>query len=217
MPKKERLSEFNRGNILSVAKRLFLEKGIAQTTMDDIAKEADYSKSTVYVYFKSKDEIYNHIILEHFEILKAAICNALCNAPNFAEAFFAVCDAMVGAYQTYPLFLEGVLSEIKMPADESETVLVKIYKVGEEIDEIIGDYLKESIAEKHISLSIPPLRATFILWAGITGIILTAHKKEIYISKTLGITKEDFMRDGFQLLLKSVTGGNYENYGQSGN
>ena len=36
-----------------------LEKGIALTTMDDISKEAGYSKSTVYVYFKSKDEIYN--------------------------------------------------------------------------------------------------------------------------------------------------------------
>lgn len=119
MKNKERLSAFNRGNILSAAKRLFLEKGIAQTTMDDISKEADYSKSTIYVYFKSKDEIYNHIILEYFELLKITISEALGNAPGFPDGYFAICDALVEYYESSPLFFEGVLGEIKMPEDES--------------------------------------------------------------------------------------------------
>jgi Transcriptional regulator len=55
--KREKLKEFHRSNILEVAKKLFLENGFIQTTMDDIAKMADYSKSTLYVYFKSKEEI----------------------------------------------------------------------------------------------------------------------------------------------------------------
>ena len=49
--KENRLVRFNRQNILEAAERLFAEKGVRQTTMDDIAKAADYSKSTVYVYF----------------------------------------------------------------------------------------------------------------------------------------------------------------------
>ena len=57
MGKREKLKEFHRSNILEVAKKLFLENGFIQTTMDDIAKVADYSKSTLYVYFKSKEEI----------------------------------------------------------------------------------------------------------------------------------------------------------------
>ena len=57
MGKREKLKEFHRSNILEVAKKLFLENGFIQTTMDDIAKMADYSKSTLYVYFKSKEEI----------------------------------------------------------------------------------------------------------------------------------------------------------------
>jgi AcrR family transcriptional regulator len=57
MRNKDRRSEFNRGNILDAAKRLFADKGVAQTTVDDVAREADYSKSTLYAYFKSKDEI----------------------------------------------------------------------------------------------------------------------------------------------------------------
>jgi len=212
MSKKERLSAFNRDNILSASKRLFLEKGIARTTLDDISKEADYSKSTVYVYFKSKDEIYNHIILEHFEILKVAISEALRNAPGFPDGYFAVCDALTEGYKAYPLFFESILGEIKIPDDESGTVLVQIYKVGEEINKIIENYLINCVAAKHISLDMPPLQAAFILWASITGIITIAHKKEAYINKALGAAKENFMQDGFSLILKSIIGGrNYEN------
>ena len=57
MSKKQALTEFHRGSILAAAERLFTEKGTEKTTMDDIAREAEYSKATLYVYFQSKEEI----------------------------------------------------------------------------------------------------------------------------------------------------------------
>lgn len=57
MSKKQALTEFHRGSILAAAERLFAEKGTEKTTMDDIAREAEYSKATLYVYFQSKEEI----------------------------------------------------------------------------------------------------------------------------------------------------------------
>jgi AcrR family transcriptional regulator len=210
MNKKERLATFNRNNILNAAKHLFVEKGIDQTTMDDISKEAEYSKSTVYVYFKNKDEIFNYIILEYFGILKAAISDALRSEPEFPDGYFAVCKALSESYMSCPLFFESLMSEIKIPNDISETLLQEIYNVGEEINEIIESYLKKCVSTNQVNLDIPPIRATFILWAGITGIITTAHKKEAYINKTMTITKEDFMQDGFRLLLKAITEDKFE-------
>ena len=43
--------------ILKGAKKLFLERGIEQTTIRKIADEIDYSVGTVYVYFKDKNAI----------------------------------------------------------------------------------------------------------------------------------------------------------------
>ncbi|MDQ0595049.1 AcrR family transcriptional regulator [Chryseobacterium ginsenosidimutans] len=43
--------------ILNGAKKLFIEKGIDQTTIRNIADEIDYSIGTVYVYFKDKNAI----------------------------------------------------------------------------------------------------------------------------------------------------------------
>lgn len=205
MSKKKRLSEFNRTNILQTAKLLFIEKGIAQTTMDDIAREAEYSKSTIYVYFKSKEEIYNHIILEYIEILKNGINEALVKAKGFPDGYFAICNTLIGFYSHYPLFFESILGDIKIPKDESETVLVEIYKVGEEINIIIEEYLKTCISRNQIRSDLNTLQTTFILWAGISGIITLANKKEVYINKSMHITKEQFMQNGFELLLQSIT------------
>ena len=55
--KKQKLIEYNKNNIVEAARILFQKNGIVQTTVDDIAREADCSKATIYVYFKNKDDI----------------------------------------------------------------------------------------------------------------------------------------------------------------
>ena len=77
MSKKQALTEFHRGSILAAAERLFAEKGTEKTTMDDIAREAEYSKATLYVYFQSKEEIINAILLSGMVLLKKKIHEAI--------------------------------------------------------------------------------------------------------------------------------------------
>ena len=59
----------HRENIASSASALFMEKGIAATSMDDIAKAAGYSKATLYVYFENKEEIISILVLESMKKL----------------------------------------------------------------------------------------------------------------------------------------------------
>ena len=47
-----------RQSIVEAASRLFQRWGIHKTTMEDIAREAGKGKSTLYYYYKSKDEIF---------------------------------------------------------------------------------------------------------------------------------------------------------------
>lgn len=55
--RKDRKREQRRHGLVEVAKNLFLEKGYAGTTIDDIVEAADVAKVTFYYYFKSKEEI----------------------------------------------------------------------------------------------------------------------------------------------------------------
>jgi AcrR family transcriptional regulator len=44
-------------NIIDTAERLFLEKGFEASSMEEIAREAGFTKRTVYQYFSSKEEL----------------------------------------------------------------------------------------------------------------------------------------------------------------
>ncbi|WP_242661167.1 TetR/AcrR family transcriptional regulator [Flavobacterium johnsoniae] len=59
--RKAREKEALKALILKGAKKLFLEKGIEQTTIRNIADEIDYSVGTVYVYFKDKNDILHNL------------------------------------------------------------------------------------------------------------------------------------------------------------
>lgn len=59
--------------ILDAARRVFQKWGMNKTTMEDIAREAGKGKSTLYYYYKSKDEIFDTVVTYEFnQILDAA-------------------------------------------------------------------------------------------------------------------------------------------------
>ena len=47
-----------RNNILDTAQRLFIKRGYENTSMKQIAERSNISKSNIYRYFRSKEEIY---------------------------------------------------------------------------------------------------------------------------------------------------------------
>lgn len=47
--------------IVNAATKLFAERGYQGTTIDEIAREANIAKGTVYLYFKDKQELFRHI------------------------------------------------------------------------------------------------------------------------------------------------------------
>ena len=61
--------------ILAAAARLFAERGFRAVTIDDIGSSLDYTKSVVYYYFKSKNEIlwqiFDRIYDSYFEGITA--------------------------------------------------------------------------------------------------------------------------------------------------
>jgi AcrR family transcriptional regulator len=56
--KQEVVSEFRCNEILDAAQKIFAEKGFADATMDEIAATCGLAKGTLYLYFKSKRDVY---------------------------------------------------------------------------------------------------------------------------------------------------------------
>ena len=67
MERERHRQEENRLFILQAAEKVFVQKGYRLATVDDIAEEAQFSKATLYRYFKSKSDIFFEIIYRSFE------------------------------------------------------------------------------------------------------------------------------------------------------
>lgn len=51
-----------KNKIIQVAKTLFTEMSVYKATMGDIAKAVQMSRRTLYMHFKSKEEIFQHVV-----------------------------------------------------------------------------------------------------------------------------------------------------------
>ena len=56
------LSEWRRHEVLDAVRRIFARLGYAAVNVEKIAKEAGMAKGTIYLYFKSKEEIIAAVI-----------------------------------------------------------------------------------------------------------------------------------------------------------
>lgn len=67
LSRRERNKERRRAAILDAARAGFARDGVQATTMDDIAKEADVSRTTLFNYFSGKGEILEHLTADMLE------------------------------------------------------------------------------------------------------------------------------------------------------
>ncbi len=55
--------------LINTARELFAEKGVNNTTMNDISVRSGKGRRTLYVYFKSKEEVYTAVIEQELALL----------------------------------------------------------------------------------------------------------------------------------------------------
>jgi AcrR family transcriptional regulator len=67
--RKEREKEVRRQQILVAAKKVITHKGFAKATVEEIAKEAEISPGTIYLYFKNKEELFSALALRALDFL----------------------------------------------------------------------------------------------------------------------------------------------------
>ncbi len=104
--RKERERERRRQQIIVAAKRVFSDKGFSKATMEDIAKEAELSPGTLYLYFKNKDELYASLSLRilHYLYIRLEHLNSGENL-DIHQRLDALRDAMYDVYQFDPMIL----------------------------------------------------------------------------------------------------------------
>lgn len=196
----------HRNNIASVASKLFMEKGILSTSMDDIAKAAGYSKATLYVYFENKEEIVSILVLDSMKKLCSYISVALQHQKSTRAKYDLICQELVKYQKEYPFYFKMTLEKININfenqdyfPEEKET-----FQIGEEINEMIKSLLVSGIENGDLRRDIDVIPTSFSCWGMLSGLIHFATNKEDYIQKVMKLSKNEFLQYGFNMIYESI-------------
>ncbi len=196
----------HRENIVSAASSLFMEKGIAAVSMDDIAKAARYSKATLYVYFKNKEEIVGILVLNSMKKLYDYISSALIQHETTKARYDFICRGLVQYQEEFPFYFKMVLDKINIDFESQDYLPEEkeTYQIGEAINEKIKNFLLSGMEKGDLRGDLEIMPAIFNFWGMLSGIIQLATNKEEYIKKSMGLSKNEFLEYGFSLVYHSI-------------
>lgn len=112
--------------IISAATSLFSRFGLEKTTMEDIAKAAKKGKSSLYYYFKNKEEVFAEVIKKEIAGLKTAIIEAI--------------EKEDDPYNKFRKFVDARLNYLNEKADQYTNVKDEHLKHYEFVENLTADY-----------------------------------------------------------------------------
>ena len=118
--------------IISAATSLFARFGLEKTTMEDIARAANKGKSSLYYYFKSKEEVFAEVIRSEINGLKERITRAVEGEEN--------------PYEKFRTFVETRLSYLNEKQDQYIAIEDQYLNHYKFIQNLTIDYSKWEIA-----------------------------------------------------------------------
>ena len=145
--------------ILDSAEKLFVEKGYTATSINDIAAEADFSRTSIYQYFSSKEEIYLHILERYTEPLTERLQQATADAPTAPDKIRAFLDELrkmkkeksnffelyfIQRHQVEPRLPEELRTQLNAKRRRVENVFREFYREGVEKGEVRAIRFKDA-------------------------------------------------------------------------
>ncbi len=202
--RKERERERRRQQILIAAKRVFSEKGFSKATMEDIAREAELSPGTLYLYFKNKDELFASLSLRILQYLQIRLEHVAGETNLHAESKVAALKAaMFDVYEFDPLILINMfhLQSSETLKNLSSELLGEIKNLSRKSLELMSNVFRDGI-QANAFIDRHPMALADVLWALFSGIVLLEESKRIFDDN------KDFLKEtfdiGFDIFLRGI-------------
>lgn len=96
--------DISRTQLLDAAEELFGRKGYHETTLKEIAEQAEFSVGSVYSFFENKDDLYIQVFLRRGDELLPAIERIVTGGDTATAALHALVDHEIGFFHANPAF-----------------------------------------------------------------------------------------------------------------
>ncbi len=160
-----------KNRILEAANKVFAEKGYHEATMDDIAKRLGVSKGAIYLYFSSKEDLFEAMCKTAPQAFKEILLSSFGNEANPIQSATQFFDKMLKLSASNP----GLSFEILSEASRNSGLKRILRRSHEEYERVLTGFLAEGRKRKIVgdNLDIRPLaNALIALWNGLETLLV---------------------------------------------
>jgi TetR/AcrR family transcriptional regulator len=203
MANRERIAQERQARtklILDSAERLFVEKGYDATSINDIAEDADFSRTSVYQYFANKEEIYACILERYTDLLAERVTKATANSSSVAGKIRAFLEEIRAIRKEKPAFFElYFIQRHQVEPRLSPELRTRLNQKRKEVENVFRDFYGRGIKRGEVR-SIGVKDASNLFFAQITGMMLL-HE---YYEDEFDVTLDQHLDKSLQLYLEFV-------------
>lgn len=170
--RRKREKEQRRNAILNASRKLFFEKGFRHVTVENIARKAELSKGSVYLYFSSKEEIYTQILLSDIDKFNKKSSQIFQNGKSAAELVmdFACIyvDFFLNDRELFRIMMTFMLhtEELNLTEDVNQHII----EVTNNTAQVIETILQQGIDRGEFPRDINLRQSRNALWGLLNGI-----------------------------------------------
>jgi AcrR family transcriptional regulator len=205
--RREREKEQRRLDIIEAAEKLFLSQGFENTTMEQIANQAEYSKGTLYNYYSSKDDLYIAIGSKAYELILKYTKEFTEKEKAGMEQLMAVGYAyyeFTKEHPNYASIFHDIALKIPDIASKPKSKLSEIEKeylnLSNTYRDIFVKILNEAIQNKAIRADKNPFMIGYVLSTLTRGLVEDLLQSKHVVKKRLNLAPDDVIDFAFEII-----------------
>ncbi len=159
--RQEKEREIRKEQILKAALKVFKLQGIEKSTMDEIAKQADFGKASLYYYFSSKEEIFVELLDRGWKMIWESIEPVIHNRDHPKDTFINALNIIGGLVRNDSVLFEFLFTAPKTLSENPNEKNIEWKKYQSKMYSVLQSLLEEGIEKKEF----PKMRSDILMRA----------------------------------------------------
>jgi len=204
--RKEREKQQRKLEIINAAEKVFFSKGYNNATMDDVANVVELSKGTLYLYFKSKDELLKVIVQKAITKLNELFLEHISKEENGICKIRAVGEAFIRFYYEFNDYYIIMMYDHSHSGSEIDpcTICEEINKLKLVNHTIMVEVIKNGIKDGSIRKGIDPQKTSLLLWAESMGVLQLVSLEGDMLKKSFDMKGDDLISYFFEFTYNAL-------------
>jgi len=201
--RKEREKVQRKNDIIDAAERLFFKYGFDRVSIDQIAEEAELAKGTIYLYFRSREDLHYAIVNRGLNAMAQVITEGYDPRKPGAENLLEMGKSYIRFTRMYPGYNRALMvfdaSKFEK-VDQKESM--KILDPGSPLHHLI-EVVAKGQKDGSVRDDILPAVLGILMWANLSSVLEFVTLRRPVMEK-LSLREEELINTQFEVALHGI-------------